>query len=71
MTAQTFTEIEAAKDALERQIILTEIEVAGLKQTIKERRKLIRSWRKAQSALSPPAAKKKMAAEAAQISGPI
>ena len=58
MTEQTFSEIQVATEALESRIALTEAEVADMKEGIKQRQKLLRSWYKALDAFNPQAAKK-------------
>ena len=66
MTQEVFPEIQAATEALEKQIALTESEVAELKETIVEKKKLVRAWKKAMIAVSPQSSvsKKKAAASA-------
>jgi hypothetical protein len=64
MTQEIFPEIQAATEALKTRIALTETEVAEMKDGIKAKRELLRSWRKALGAFSPkrPASKKRSAA---------
>ena len=61
MTQELFPEIQAATEALKSRIALTESEVAQMKQGIKTKRELLRSWRKALAAFSPkrPVTKKR------------
>lgn len=59
MTHESFPEIQAAAEALEKRINLTETEIAQMKEGIKVKRTLLRSWRKALSAFTPRAPKKK------------
>ena len=67
MTQDVFPEIQAATEALEKRISLTEAEVAQMKEGLKEKKGLLRSWRKALTAFSPrPAARKKRAAAVGQ-----
>src|SRR5262249_13026129 len=46
MTQTTFPEIQAAADALESRITITETEIAEMKESIKAKKALVRSWRK-------------------------
>ena len=46
MTQEIFPEIQAAAEALKTRIALTETEVAQMKDGIKAKRELLRSWRK-------------------------
>ena len=63
MTQVLIPEIQAAVDALENQIVLTEAEVADLKKTVKEKRQLVKGWRKAIAAVNPkPEGQKRNAA---------
>lgn len=61
MTQEAFPEIQAATEALEKRITLTEKEVEQMKEGITTRKKLLRSWRKALAAFTPsrPARKSK------------
>ena len=61
MTQTTFPEIQAAAEALEARIALTETEIYQLKESIKAKKALVRSWRKAVAAIStrPATSKKK------------
>lgn len=63
MTQEVFPEIQAATEALKTRIALTETEVVQMKDAIKAKRELLRSWRKALAAFSPkrPASKKRTA----------
>ncbi len=56
---ETFPEIEAAAQALEKRIAITETEMVQMKDGIAARKRLVRSWRKALSAFSPSATTKK------------
>jgi hypothetical protein len=64
MTQETLPEIQAATEALEQRIALTEAEIAQLREGIAAKKQLLRSWRKALAAFSPrqTALKKKAAA---------
>ncbi len=63
MTQTTFPEIQAAVEALESRIALTEQEIAQMKEDLKAKKGLVKSWRKAVSAFGPRAnAQKKKAA---------
>lgn len=63
MTQEVFPEIQAATQALEKQIALTETEIDHMKETIAGKKQLVKGWRKAISAVSPkPATQKKKAA---------
>ncbi len=53
MIEQVFPEIQAAAEALESRIALTEAEVAEMKDGIKTRRSQLRAWRKALAAFDP------------------
>jgi len=66
MTQEIFPEIQAATEALKTRIALTETEVAQMKDGIKAKRELLRSWRKALSAFSPKRAAPKKRAEGFQ-----
>jgi hypothetical protein len=62
MTQGVFPEIQAATEALEARISLTEAEIAEMKDGIKSKKALVRSWRKALAAFIPqPAAQRKKA----------
>jgi hypothetical protein len=65
MTQEVFPEIQAATQALEKQIALTETEIDQMKQTVAAKKQLVRGWRKAIAAVSPKTAgqKKKAAAQ--------
>jgi hypothetical protein len=62
-TQQTFPEIEAAAQALEKRIAITEAEIAMMKEDMAARKRLVRSWRKALSAFAPQANVKKKRGE--------
>jgi hypothetical protein len=64
MTQTTFPEIQAAAEALESRIALTEAEIAQMKESMKAKKDLVRSWRKALGAVAPGRASKKKAASA-------
>ena len=55
MTQDLFPEIQAAVKALENQITVTESEIVKMKESISEKKKLVRGWRKAVAAVSPRA----------------
>ena len=60
MTQTTFPEIQAAAEALEARIALTETEVDQRKESMKAKKALVRSWRKALAAIGTrPATPKK------------
>jgi hypothetical protein len=62
LTQATFPEIESATAALQSRIALTEAEVVELKESIRTKKALLRTWRKALSAFaSPPSTRKKKA----------
>jgi hypothetical protein len=65
MTQEIFPEIQAATQALEKQIALTETEIDQMKETIAGKKLLVRGWRKAIAAVGPKLAghKKKAAAQ--------
>jgi DNA/RNA-binding domain of Phe-tRNA-synthetase-like protein len=67
VTQETFPEIQAATEALKSRILITEAEVAKMKDGIKANRELLRSWRKALAAFNPkkPSAKKRATAPGA------
>ena len=52
MTQTTFPEIQAAAEALQSRIELTETEIAEMKESIKAKKELVRSWRKALGAFA-------------------
>ena len=59
MTQDVFPEIQAATQALQQRIVLTETEIDKMKESITEKKRLIKGWRKAINAVSPkPAALK-------------
>ena len=63
MTQELFPEIQAAAAALQKQITITEAEIGQMKETITEKKRLIKGWRKAIAAVSPkPAGQKSKAA---------
>lgn len=64
MSQTVFPEIQAAAEALETRITLTQTEIDQMKESIKAKKELIRSWRKALGAFTPKRAAKKAAAEA-------
>jgi hypothetical protein len=52
--------IQAATQALEKQIALTETQIDQMKETIASKKQLVKGWRKAISAVNPkPASPKK------------
>ena len=59
MTQTTFPEIQAAAEALESRIGLTEAEITQMKEDIKEKKGLVRAWRKALAAFTPKQARTK------------
>jgi hypothetical protein len=63
----TFPEIEAAAQALEKRIAITESEMAQMKDGIAARKRLVRSWRKALPAFRPAVSKKKRASPRDQV----
>lgn len=66
MTQETFPEIQAATAALEKQITITEAEIAQMKEATPGKKRLVRGWRKAISAVSPkPVGQKKKASATA------
>jgi hypothetical protein len=65
MNPELFPEIQAATEALQKRIALTEAEVTQLKDTIKTKKTLLRSWRKALAAFTPATATRKKKAAAA------
>jgi len=64
MTQEVFPEVQAAAEALQARIALTETEIAEMKESVKAKKELVRSWRKALGAFSPKrtAPKKRLAA---------
>lgn len=65
MTQEVFPEIQAATQALEKQIALTQTEIDQMKETIASKKQLVKGWRKAISAVAPkPVGQKKKAATA-------
>jgi hypothetical protein len=65
MTQTLFPEIQAAAEALESRIAQTEAEIAQMKESMKAKKKLVRAWRKALSAVNPRRAPAKKGAAAA------
>jgi uncharacterized coiled-coil protein SlyX len=53
MNQETFPEIQAATEALETRIALTESEIAELADNIKAKKSQVKSWRKALAAFTP------------------
>ncbi len=53
MTQDLFPEIQAAVKALENQITVTESEIVKMKESISEKKRLVRAWRKAVAAVNP------------------
>jgi hypothetical protein len=53
MTEQTFPDIQAATEAMQKRIELTEAEIAQLQETIAAKKQLVRAWRKGIAAVSP------------------
>jgi len=53
MTQEVFPEIHAATKALEQRIALTESEIGQMKDSITEKKRLIKGWRKAINAVTP------------------
>lgn len=64
MTQTMFPEIQAAADALESRISQTESEIAQLKESMKAKKDLVRSWRKALGAVAPKKTQAKKGAAA-------
>jgi hypothetical protein len=62
MTQELFPEIEAAVKALENQITATETEIGDMKKAISDKKQLVRSWRKAVTAVNPTGSTKKKGA---------
>ena len=63
MTQEVFPEIQAATQALEKQIALTETEIVQMKETVAAKKQLLKGWRKAISAVTPkPAGQKRRTA---------
>ena len=53
MTQDVFPEIQAATEALESRIAITDGEVSRLKEEIAAKRLLLRTWRKALATFNP------------------
>jgi hypothetical protein len=53
MTQQLFPEIQAAAEALEKRVALTEAEIDQMKEEVKAKKALVKSWRKALAAFTP------------------
>jgi hypothetical protein len=63
MTQTTFPEVQAAVEALESRISLTEAEITQTMEELKAKKALVKSWRKAIAAFGPrPGGQKKKAA---------
>lgn len=59
MTEEVFPEIQSATQALETRIAITEAEVAEMKDALRTKKELLRSWRKALGTFNPKLAAKK------------
>lgn len=59
MTQEVFPEIQAATEALEKQIALTEIEIDQMKETIASKKQLVKGSRRAIAAVNPRPADQK------------
>ncbi len=53
MTQEVFPKIQAATQALEKQIVLTEREIGQMKEVIAGKKQLVRGWRRGILAISP------------------
>ena len=53
MTQEVFPEIQAATEAVQARILLTEKEIAEMKEAIVAKKAELRSWRKAVDAFIP------------------
>ena len=53
MNQEVFPEIQAATEAIEARIALTEAEVAQMKEEVRAKKALLRSWRKALATFNP------------------
>jgi len=62
MTQAVFPEIQAATSALEQRVRLTEAEIAQMKETISEKKRLIKGLKKAIAAVRPALPKQGAAA---------
>lgn len=58
MTQGLFPEVQAATAALEQRITLTESEIAEMKESISEKKKLVKGWKKAIAAVNPTSRKR-------------
>ena len=58
-TQQSFPEIEAAAQALEKRIAITEGEMDQMKEEVAAKKRLVKSWRKALAAFNPATTTKK------------
>jgi hypothetical protein len=58
MTQAVFPEVQAATAALEQRISMTESEITQMKESISEKKKLVKGWRKAIAAVNPTTKKK-------------
>ena len=67
MTQEVFPEIQAAAEALQTRITLTQTEIDQMKEDIKAKKALVRAWRKVLAAFNPRQAvqKKKATAKSA------
>lgn len=63
MNQQLFPEIQAATEAMEKRIAITEAEIVEMKESITAKKQLVRAWRKAVAAVTPkePVVRKKKA----------
>lgn len=58
MTQTVFPEVQAATDALEQRITLTESEIAQMKESITEKKRIVKGLKKAIAAVNPTSKKK-------------
>jgi hypothetical protein len=66
MTQESFPEIQAAAEALESRLSITQSEIAEMKESIKTKKAFVRTWQKALATISPrPVAQKKSGRKAA------
>jgi hypothetical protein len=63
MAQELFPEVEAATQALEQRITITEQEIGEMKESITQKKRLVKGWKKAIAAVRPkPAGQKSKAA---------
>lgn len=68
MSEDLIPEVRMAVDALEKRITITESEIDQMKESIRAKKSLVRSWRKGLAAISPRAIAKRKTTKQASSS---